>query len=347
MNFISGQFLDKLHVIPEAQAVTLDFKSPVTYETKPPKVQNEEGSGHLDNIHSTEASETTSPGYISVLFHLQEHYPKILSHLESSPSSLFPMSHLWKSRRDYPSSVRPRPLGEKSGFRGYHPSPNLSVWADNERGQSLACFTARAVGRRTPQPSVYADARMCVSEGAEPCSCGVAARFFFFFSDGSHAFIDGRPARPTGGVRALIVWCWHEDWDEKKNTHTHTPRDAKTSHLSFLNDSLEAVMSHSESTLHSGFAGLVCWQDPQLYGCQSMCQEKMVSLLNLVALGHKTGVWMLLMNQLNAHQARLCQAPPDTTAAWVGLILSTCTFLPSKYFDIMSGEYFISNPPPN
>lgn len=76
MNFISGQFLDKLHVIPEAQAVTLDFKSPVTYETKPPKVQNEEGSGHLDNIQSTEASETTSPGYISVLFHLQEHFQK-------------------------------------------------------------------------------------------------------------------------------------------------------------------------------------------------------------------------------------------------------------------------------
>lgn len=50
---------------------------------------------------------------------------------------------------------------------------------------------------------------------------------------------------------------------------------------------------------------------------------------------------MLLMNQLNAHQAHLCQTPPQTTAAWVGLIFATCTFLPSKYFDIVSGEYFL------
>lgn len=43
VNLISGQFLDKLCVIPGAQAVTLDFKSPVM--SKPPKVQNPEGSG--------------------------------------------------------------------------------------------------------------------------------------------------------------------------------------------------------------------------------------------------------------------------------------------------------------
>lgn len=76
---------------------------------------------------------------------------------------------------------------------------------------------------------------------------------------------------------------------EKEHTHTqtHRPRDAKTSHLSIVNDSLKAVMSHSESTCNPGSAGVVCWQEPQQLGCQSMCQEKMLSLINLAGLGHK------------------------------------------------------------
>lgn len=42
-------------------------------------------------------------------------------------------------------------------------------------------------------------------------------------------------------------------------------------------------------------------------------------LLIFVELGQKTGVWMLLMSQLNVHQAHPCQAPPDATDPWVGL----------------------------
>lgn len=65
---------------------------------------------------------------------------------------------------------------------------------------------------------------MCVSEGVEPCSCRVTASFSS--SEGSHAFMGRRPARPTeSGL--LIVWCWHEDWDKCTQTraHTHGSRD--------------------------------------------------------------------------------------------------------------------------
>lgn len=78
-------------VIPGAQAVTLDFKSPVMSQTKPPKVQvlilhdsappkvqNHEGLG-LSGQHPERRGirKETPPGYIfHCIFHLQEHFQK-------------------------------------------------------------------------------------------------------------------------------------------------------------------------------------------------------------------------------------------------------------------------------
>ena len=77
-----------------------------------------------------------------------------------------------------------------------------------------------------------------------------------------------------GQASNCLVLTWRLG-QEHGNTRTNRSRDAQTLDLSVLNDSIEAVTSSLDSTaIHSGFAGVVCWQEAQLRGCQSMCQEK-------------------------------------------------------------------------
>lgn len=111
-------------------------------------------------------------------------------------------------------------------------------------------------------------------------------------------------------------------------TGTRAQREMpKTLHLSILNDSLEAVMSFSDSTLHSGFAGVVFWWGAQLHRCQSMCQEKTVPQWSVVQRRHKRTIRSVLMNQLSAHQGTASVKGITVMHQWESLLCGLELFL--------------------
>lgn len=153
-------------------------------------------------------------------------------YLKYAFSSLFPlrspMTVAYKhthSNAHGRAAAQLRPGVRSQGSEVIIPCPDLSVWTDNEKGQSFACFAAWVVGRWTPLTiseckSVWV--HVCMSRVAEPCSW--RAIDSFLVREKSMLSQKG-----TMQDQLLIVGCLLESWVVRWScySHQHEPDTTK------------------------------------------------------------------------------------------------------------------------